>query len=316
MTRHDRAAIVLYLCVAVSLAFLDHRVRRERFQHHPVTEYIPSVLAGTSGAPAKYRVLMPYGLNAVTTRTGADAYSVFLIAELVFIAAALMMTHLYLRRWYSGPASLAGTLALAAFLPLTFTNTWAHPDTFPELLFFAAGSLAIASRRDLLFAVILLVGSFNRETIGFLAALWAIERLSRDRSAVTVFKAAAYFGICAAVYFGLRWARGFEHYRMFMLGENIQMLKLLPPGFDPYTRVAGYFWLLLVGAPASLAILGARRPGSPPFFRHAIVVALLYIAVVWLFAAIIESRVLVPTLALLLPPALHYFVDVRSDGGR
>ena len=38
VTRPDYAAIVIFLSVSVSLAFVDHRVRRESFQRHPVNE--------------------------------------------------------------------------------------------------------------------------------------------------------------------------------------------------------------------------------------------------------------------------------------
>jgi hypothetical protein len=313
VTRYDRAAVVIYFCVSVSLAFIDHRARREQFQRHPVNEYVPSVIAGNSGAPAKYRVLIPFLLDEVTERTKADPYTVFLLFELFFITASLGVTHCYLRWWYSPAASLGGTVALAAFLPLTFTNSWAHPDMFPELLFYTAGCLAVAARRDGLFGLILLVGMINRETTGFLAVLWVLHRLSQERNAATLLKAVAYAAISVGVYVGLRWARGFEHYSMVMLRENLQMLKPLPPGFDLYTRVAAYFWLPLLGGPAAFAIAAARRPAAPLFFRSALVVAMLHFVVVWCFAAIAETRVFVPVLPLLLPPALHFFVETHGD---
>ena len=93
------------------------------------------------------------------------------------------------------------------------------------------------------------------------------------------------------------------------------MLKPLPPGFDPYTRVGVYFWLVLLSGPVSLAIAGARRPAAPVFFRSALAVALLHVVVVWCFAAIAETRVFVPVLPLLLPPALHVFVETHGDRG-
>jgi hypothetical protein len=316
VTGFDRAALLLYVSVAVSLGFLDHRVRREQYREHVVTQFVPSVIDGTAGAPAKYRVLSPYALDWLFARTQTDRYLLFLVYELAFIFTALVATHWYLRCWFAPQAALAGTLALATLLPLTFTNSWAHPDTFPDLTLFALGALAVASRRDLLLAVILFVGMFNRETMGFLALLWMVERLRQDRGARTVARAAALCAVCAAVYVGVRWVRGFEHYRMFMLDENLKMLKLLPPGFDPYTRVAGYFWAALLAVPAALAFSGARRAGAAPFFTSALVVAAVYTTVVWLFAAIIETRVLIPVLVLLLPGAVYEFAGSHGPFAR
>ena len=310
-------AVIIYFCVAVSLAFVDHRVRREQYRAHVLSEYIPSVLAGTSGAPAKYRVLMPYALDYITRTTGWDGYTLFLFTELLFILLALIMTHVYLACWFSPAAAIGGTLALAAFLPLTFTNSWAHPDTFPDLLLFTAGCFAVATRRDLLLAAILFVGLFNRETIGFVAILWALERWPDWRSARTLRSAILIFGISAAVYVGLRVVLGFEHYEMWMVPKNLSYVAVLPPGFDPYTRVFGFFWILLVAVPAWIAWTGARTPDAPKFFYNSLVTGLCLSVIAWLFAAVIETRVFTPVMPLFLPGALAAFSRPllnRSDG--
>lgn len=308
MRRLDATSVVLLLCVTLALAFVDHRVRSDRYREHVVSEYIPSVLGGTSGAPAKYRVAMPYAIELFTRQTGGDPYLVFLGVEIFFIGASLLMVYVYLRRWYAEGASLAGTLGVAAFLPLTFTNSWAHPDTFPDLFLFTAGCLAVAARRDALLALILLVGMFNRETMGFLALLWAAERWPEWRSKGTIMRGVMLFGLCGGVYVGLRWARGFEHYQMWMVQKNLEYMNVLPEGFDPFTRVAGFFWIVLLGAPAWLAWSAAQQPDSPRFFMSGWSIAILFIVVAWLFAAIIETRVFVPALPLLLPGAIASFV--------
>lgn len=307
---------MVYVCVAVSVAFVDHRIRRDQFRPHVVTEYIPSVLAGTSGAPAKYRVLAPYALSYVTKRTGGDPYIVFLFSELIFILASLVVAHFYLRRWYSEGASLGGVLAMAALMPLTFPNTWAHPDSFPDLFLFTAGCFAVAARRDYLLAAVLLVGMFNRETMAFLVVLWALERRTGWRQPQVLARGVLISGICVAVYVGLRWARGFEHYEMWMVPRNLDFMKTLPAGFDPYMRIAGWFWIFLLAPPMWFAFSATRRAGAPGFFRSALITAMLLIGVAWLFAAIIETRVFMPAIPLLLPGAVTAFATPvnRSAG--
>lgn len=310
-------AVIIYFCVAVSLGFVDHRVRREQYRAHVISEYIPSVLAGTSGAPAKYRVLMPHALDYVTRTTGWDGYTLFLFTEVFFIFLALVMTHAYLARWFAPGAAVGGTLALAAFLPLTFTNSWAHPDTFPDLFLFTAGCFAVATRRDLLLAAILFVGLFNRETMGFLVILWALERWPEWRNRRTRVSAVLIFGISAAVYVGLRVALGFEHYEMWMVPRNLSYVSVLPPGFDPYTRIFGFFWILLVAVPAWIAWEGTRIPGAPRIFFNSLLTGLCLSVIAWLFAAVVETRVFTPVLPLLLPGAVAAFsrgVLNRPDG--
>ena len=153
---------------------------------------------------------------------------------------------------------------------------------------------------------------FNRETTGFLLVLWALDRFASGVTREAVIRAAGLAAVVAAVYLGMRWARGFESYRLVMLPENLQILKILPAGFDPYTRVAGYFWLALFGPLTFFAIKAAGRPGAPPIFRASLMVGAMFFAVAWLFAAIIELRVLVPLVPLLLPAVLSYFVGVPS----
>jgi hypothetical protein len=308
MTPFDRRALLLYLCVAAALAFVDHRVRSDRDRAHVMTEYVPSVLAGTSGAPAKYRVLMPFALNRVATRTHQDPYLVLLASELLFGFAAFVIVHAYLRTWHPPAVAVGGTLALAALLPLTFTNSWIHPDTLPDLFLFTAGCFAVARRRDGLLALVLLVGMFNRETMGFVLLLWGLHRLQEWRSPRTIGVGLGLASICASVYVGLRWVRGFEPYDMWMVSRNLEYLTVLPAGFDPYTRIAGFFWIVLLGVPGWFAVQAVRRADAPVFYRSATIIAGLFIAIAWLFAAIIETRVFVPALPLLLPAALAGFV--------
>lgn len=301
----------MYGVLAVVLAFLDHRVRR--FPRHVVTEYIPSVLDSTSGAPAKYRVLMPFTLDRLTQWTGGDPYIVFLFVELAAIMAALVSLHLLLRHWFSARAAMAGVAGAAAILPITFTNSWAHPDTFPDLALFTLGCLCVVRRREVQLAAVLLVGMLNRETMGFLLLFWGLQNWWPSRTRRATIGLLFLFAVCVSVYAGVRWVRGWETYRLVMIAENLEMLKLLPAGFDPYTRVAGYFWLVMLGPAAFFAWRGVRRPGAPVVFRASLVTASVFFVVAWLFAAIIEVRVFVPLVPLLLPPVVAYLSEPGTE---
>jgi hypothetical protein len=293
-------AVVFYLTVALGMGFADHRMRR--FPEHVITNFMPGVLAGSYGAPDIYRPLSPWIFTKFAELTGWTPLVSFLVLRGITIFGSLVATHLLLRTWFSAATSLGATLGVAALMPLTFTNSWAHPDTFVELLIFSLGCRAVALRQNVWFGVVLAIGMLNRETTGFLTLLWAADRWTDRRRPGTWLTAVSYGSIVVGAYAGLRWLRGFQHYRYWMLPENLRAVQLLPAGFDPYLRIAGIFWLALLAVPAGLSIWTIRDPEAPAFMRASVMTAGALLIVSLMLAAIIEVRVLTPLFALLAPP--------------
>jgi hypothetical protein len=313
LTRTDWFALLLYVSVAIAVGFADYRVRPGMQQDYGLAKYIPGVIDGSIGAPATYRVLAPYTIDFFVRLTGLEPLVAFVVSRLLFIYAALATTHLYLRQWYSSAASVGGTLGVAALLPLTFTDGWAHPDSFPELFLFTLGCALVARKRDLAFLVVLVLAMLNRETSAFLALLWAAFRLSENRSPATLSRAIVFGLSCVAVYVGMRWLRGMQHYDYVMLGENWANLKPAGPGYDPYRRLFGLFWLILLAVPAWLAAVTATvRTGTPLFIRHAVPVAAAYLVTCWTISRLIEARILLPMFPLLLPAVMAAFTRPAS----
>jgi hypothetical protein len=304
----DRLALLLYVGVAVAVGFTDFRVRPGNLQAYPVTEYIPGVLAGTYGAPATYRVLTPFLVDWFIRATGVDPLVGFVVTRLFFIYAALVTLHVYARQWYSAPAAVAGTLGVAALMPLTFTNGWANPDSFPELFLFTLGCVLVARRNDLWFLVLLAVATLNRETAVFLVILWGCYRLPGRWARADIARLAGYTATWAAIYVGLRWLRGFQSYKYWMLIDNLRAMRIPPPGYDPYRRVFGFFWLILLVIPGWLAVRGSRLQHAPAFAVRTLPAALVFFVVCLLISSVIEARIFVPMFPLLLPAVLAAFV--------
>jgi hypothetical protein len=308
MPRKDVGCLLLYAAIALAIGFADLRMRA--YPKHPVEKFIPAVVANTEPAPAKYRVLAPYLNHYIGSVTGASAMNVWYATRLLWILLAFLAMHAYLRTWFAPEAALAGVALTAATLPLTFTNSWAHPDHMPELALFGLGALAIAQRRDGLFGIALAAAAFNRETSVFLVLLYAAaEPLTRARL-VRV----ALFGLeWLAIYGGLRLARGVQHYDYWQAPRNLADLGMPLPAefYDPYYRAYAYFFIVLFGPMLYLAI---RARDAPRFVRRALLVAPVVIVVAFLFSNIIESRIFTPLYALLLPGVLFYFFGERARG--
>jgi hypothetical protein len=284
---------LLYATLAIAAGFADVRMRAHT--EHVVIAYIPGVLNGTESAPGLYRVLAPFSIDAVARLTGVSLLSAWYATRLAFIFSAFCALHVYLRTWLPPHGAFAGVTFTAATLPLTFTNSWPHPDHIPELLLFTLGALAIARHRDGWFTVALAAAAFNRETSVFLVVLYAVaEPITRVRLVRATLFAAEWF----AIYGGLRAIRGLSHYQYWQAGRNLADLGLLPAAFDPYYRGYAYFGLILFGP---MLFLSLRATALPIFARRALLVVPVFVTIAFMFSSIIESRIFTPLYALILP---------------
>jgi hypothetical protein len=303
--RKDYWCLLLYVTLAVATGFADLHMRAHA--DNVIRSYIPGVVAGTEGAPGRYRVLAPFLIDGAAKVTGASAENVWHFTRLLFIFLAYCAIHAYLRTWFAPEAALAGVALTAATLPLTFTNSWPHPDSMPELALFTLGALAIARRADALFAVTLAAAALNRETSAFLVLLYLAEPLTRSRAV-----RAALFGMeWLAIYAGLRLARGLQHYDYWQAARNLADLGLLPANYDPYYRAYAYFAVVLFGPMLYLAL---KARDAPPFVRRALMIVPVFVAVAFTFSSIIESRIFTPLYPLVLP-GLMFSLFVPADRG-
>lgn len=305
MTRTDVYCILLYLSLAIATGFADLRMRPHTGK--VVTEYIPGVVANTEYAPGTYRVLAPLVVDKAASLTGASLQNTWYVTRLLFIFAAFCCLHVYLRTWFTPATTLAGVALTAGTLPLTFTNSWPHPDSIPELALFALGAMAIARQKDLLFALVLPLAALNRETSAFLVLLYAVARpITRGH----VLRTAAFGLEWFAIYAGLRAMRGIRHYDYWQAARNWSDLGLLPDNYDPYYRAYAYFVVFLFGPMLYLALRALRERDAPLFVRRALLVVPCFVAVGFMFSNIIESRIFTPLYVMVLPAALF---AMRTD---
>jgi hypothetical protein len=295
----------LYLAVATALGFVDFRVRTH---HERDLEYTAAVIAGTEPAPGRYRILAPYAFSGLTRLTGlAPADSWFLFRWLCLLAA-LVAGHLYFRTWYDEGATVAGNLLMAALVPLTFTNAWAHPDHLMELFLFTLGCLCVARGWLVAFTIVLALNALNRETSAFLVLLFALARPIERRHVIWTVALGA---LWVTIYTGLRWSLGFDSYDPWQLRHNLEFLALLPRAYDPYYRAFAWFVAIMIGP---LLVLIARAwPMLPRMHKAAAaVVTPAFVAVAFLFSSVIETRIFTPLLPLLVPGALAALFPMQT----
>jgi hypothetical protein len=297
MKRPPAPALVLLAIMSVASGFVDLRMRQ--YPLRPYDEFIPRVVDGTADAPERYRVLVPFTIHGIVQATGIPISAVWHATRLALFFAAYVIFYAYLRRWFDDTPSLLGTALVAATLPLTFTNSWAHPDHIAELALFTAGCAAVAANRVEWLAAILAVATVNRETAIFLIPLFLLTgRPIRSRIGTAALLALEW----AAIYVGLRLWRGFVQYDYAQFGRNLQFLKLLPAPYDPYARAFAYFGLLLFGGFLYVAL--AHSAGRPLFMTRALWVVPMFGVVALTISSIIETRIFTPLYALVMPSVI------------
>jgi hypothetical protein len=287
----------LYLAMATALGFADFRMRAH--QERAALEFIPAVVAGTAEAPERYRVLMPFAIDALAGGSRESLPIVWLAARLVSFVAACLALHWYLTSWYNNVGAVAGTAMTMALLPLTFTNSWAHPDHIAELALFTAASAALAREQFGLFLIVAVVAGLNRETAVFLVFLCAAASWGRPLWILRVGSSAAAFLV---VYFALRIWRGWVHYDYWQFWRNIEFLKLLPEAYDPYYRA--YAWFFIVAFVPLLVLAVRAGKNAPLFARRAMFVVPVFVGVAVTLSSIIETRIFTPLFTLMVPAAV------------
>src|SRR6188508_1045731 len=214
--------LLLYAAVATAVGHVDYRIREYRDLGY--AKYVPEVLAGTQWPPAKYRVLAPLVYDRLRQATRLEPIEAWVLYEWLCIFAALVAAHFYFSAWFDRGPAVAGSLLVAALVPLTFTNNYAVPDQLMELFLFTLGCACIARQIDWAFLGVLVAAGFNRETSAFLVPLYLLSRPFERRHLIWAAFAAA---LWAGTYVGLRAWLGFVKYDPWMMQTNLTNLKLL-----------------------------------------------------------------------------------------
>jgi hypothetical protein len=310
--RHRSVGLVgvlpVYVALATALGFVDFRVRTH---HERDLAYTASVVAGTEEPPGRYRILAPYAFDGLTRLTRLAPGDAWFLFRWLCLFATLLAGHLYFRTWFEIGPAFAGNLLMAALLPLTFTNAWAHPDHLMELFLFTMACACLARGWNWGFAAALVLNALNRETSAFLVLLYSLARpIDRRHAGWSAGLAALWLMISMA----LRWRLGFASYNPWQARQNLEFLALLPAAYDPYYRVFAWFVALLI---APLLWLIARTwPIQTRLSKvAAAIVTPAFLLVAFLFSSIIETRIFTPLLPLLIPAALTALFPHRSSTG-
>ena len=267
-------------------------------QYRPLTYWLAELVY-------RIRLHLPWVHADTPFKLGVEFEVSHLIVRFVFMFAALFLLHLFLRRWFSSPASAAGVIFVAAVLPLTIFRCSICVTDPLNFLVFVIGYWLIRDGKGLWLAPLLLIGMLNRETAGMLILAYVFVNFGRSwrtwvPTAVVVLAAAAagYFGI--RVYYGHRdqWAEWtvVDYLRYNFL--NIETWEMIG---------------LFLGAWVLYAFTSIRS--KPVFLRRCLLMLPFFFAGHALSGFTREVRYWLPMLPILLPLAIWSIWGPESPDG-
>lgn len=300
--KHKSGVLLAFVYGCASLQFLRFYVRHAIF-------YLDMQLymAGGERLPFQQRVFPILILKPLTNSVWVKDHLVhsagvftlehgpfYLLSLLAFAVAAI-----YTQRLYNSLSDndLLRALVFPVFLfAVMFTFAihseadFAYPYDLTSLAFFAAGLFYVYRRAFIPLFLIILVGTFNRETTLFLIALYAIDAASGSDEvagpislrAISWMRLGLLAAVWVAVQYGLahRFAQNDASERFLRIHDNLKQLR--PRLVPALLNICGYTLPM---------VLVLRRWLMPVRFRRYLWVLPLWLAVMFCSGVLVETRI-------------------------
>jgi hypothetical protein len=237
----------------------------------------------------------------------------YALARLVFVFLAFVAFHYFLRKWFSPVESFAGVLILSGSMVVSFLIDDLQESAPLLMLLFVLALWAIREKKDLWFAILLLIGGgLTNETMLVMPIGYFLYRLPSHQWR-DLFKTGLRTGLLALPAFA---AQGLIRYITranpyldsgLRLPDNLQRLwgELSHPGYALFHGTFIYP-LLIFSVFWVLAILGYSK--SPLFFRKVFWIAPFFIAGNLITGIISESRQMIPLGFIIIPMTLFLLI--------
>ncbi len=233
----------------------------------------------------------------------------YMIQRWLFVFLALLCFHFYLRKWFDARLAFAGVVTLAAIMPLTYVNDLQESSPL-LLLTFLLGLWMIRDHHTFWFALVLLIGALNNETILLLALVyflynfsdWNVRVLARLGALILLTALPAYL-VTALIRYSTRTSPHLGE--VWQLPNNVQ-------GFIKAFGASPLDWwhenylsvFFLYGALWVFAFLGYKS--KPLFLQRAALMIPFFLAAHFIAGIISETRLLLPLSFILIPMAFYY----------
>jgi len=250
--------------------------------------------------------LVPEFFHRAFSLTIGSSYA---LARLLFVFMAFVAFHFFLRKWFSQAKSFAGVLILSGSMALTFLISDLQESAPLLMLLFILGLWALREKKDLLFALLLVLGGgLTNETMLVMAAGYFFYRIPSPKIS-RIFKAGfATFLIALPAFLvqgGIRYIN--RHQPQLAGGYHLpdNLAGIWSELRDPIGSLFNGMYLypfLIFSVFWIYAAVGYRK--SPHFLKSMFWVIPLFVAGNLITGIIAESRQMVPLGFILIPMSL------------
>lgn len=279
-------AALIALLGGILLANLQHDATN---QTQEIAHFTSFYLDGKMSSVFQSRVFIRMVVGAVNALTGVERSEIHRFVQTLSAIGGLWFVFLFARRIAGAGEGIISQLLVLAWLPwsfLRFTYAVSYPWDLPALFFAGCGLHAIASRRFWQLALVIAIGTANKETTLYLIAGWAFVNWSKEwRQAVRTCGLAA---IWITVYVACRAGRpgddttqGMVTGQFDYLLDNVQELFLL-------LRSSPYENIYLVGAIHLAAMVTWKR--MPADLQRLYLATPLFLLPIFILGYIVEVR--------------------------
>ena len=262
------------------------------------------------------RLLQFYIPEAFHRLLGFSVVHSYMLQRWLFVLAAFICFHCYLRKWFGTKLALAGVTFLAAIMPLAYFNEL-QESTPLLLLTFVLALWAIRDHRHGWYVAVMTIGAANNETVLILPAVFFFYNFKRFelghilrmslRTLAGALPAYMVFGVIRYI----NWDRP-RLAQAWQWPNNIRGIwEQLGTSPLEYWAAVNFYILFIFGVFWLYAFLNYGK--KPLFLRRAALMIPLFILAHLFTSIFAEVRLMLPLSFLLIPMAFFYLFPENQE---
>jgi hypothetical protein len=298
---------IAYICVSLLFSVVYFDMTREYFR-----STLQAMTDFSADTPFQYRLLVPMLVHVIRS---VFPISIFWLFRAFTSGAVLLLIFAFRRYLYLFLNDRdVDVYAFVIFYPLLWNycvlNPFYHPADIPAILFFTLGLIYIAQRQWLLYYVIFVIASINRETSCFLTFALCFALVGKQRSSWLVGHVVLQLAIWLTIRITMSYAfaanageKVFENH----IRSNLEFLF----NYSQYGRLQvgriftfGFIWMLI-------PVYWNRQPD---FFKRALLTTIPFMIGMGIVGNLYEVRIYSELVPIIVGPAI-YSIHTLMTGG-
>jgi len=262
------------------------------------------------------RLLQFYIPEAFHRLLGFSVVHSYMLQRWLFVLAAFICFHFYLRKWFGTKLAFAGVIFLAAIMPLAYFNEL-QESTPLLLLTFLLALWAIRDHRPVWYIAVITIGAANNETVLILPAVFFFYNFKSFEpghvlrlSLMTLASALPAYIVFGVIRY-INWDRP-RLAQAWQWPNNIRGIwEQLGTSPLEYWAAVNFYALFIFGVFWLYAFLNYEK--KPLFLRRAALMIPLFILAHLLTSIFAEVRLMLPLSFLLIPMAFFYLFPENQE---